>query len=143
MKKSQNIILFLCFILVTGISAQNSKRISTSKAPKGTYFNNNILKASAGYKFEVSKEDDKIAILLDNAGGITAGFSCACSDDNFPCQVTVSPDGVFCNKGDWCEGSCAMVIVVVPGMKVVAFSEPTELIFPSTHKPIKEVKKIK
>jgi hypothetical protein len=114
----KNIILILTvlfisnFLFQNGVNAQARQRPILTTAPKGTYLSNGMLKASRGYRFEISKDDNSKVLLRDNSGGISGEFTCTCNsgDAAGTCGTTPIGDGIKCRSNDC--GDCTMIVVI-------------------------------
>ena len=114
----KNIILILSVIFICTVFIQNSviaqakeKPILTS-APKGTIISNGMLKASKGYKFEISKDDNSTVLLRDNSGGISGSFECTCNNGEADgtCGTVSTPNGIRCESSDC--GNCVLLVTI-------------------------------
>ena len=114
--KNIYLILFVLFIFTiifqNRVSAQASQKPILTSAPKGTILSNGMLKATKGYKFEISKDDNSTVLLRDNSGGISGEFTCTCNngDADGTCITESTASGIKCVSNDC--GDCSMTVII-------------------------------
>lgn len=105
----------------TPTMATKTKLIVKGKLPTGVVIKKGKVTVKEGYTLtKVSDNQAQVSARMNNGGGTTGNFECACSTGGGGCKVVIEGNSVTCVEGGGCtKGVCSMTITIPSATKVM------------------------